>query len=68
MSRYTKEHEKLDIAYGFDRALGYFFQIFDGVDEDGEDNLVTDESDEVICINDLEEHESAGESNPFEKV
>jgi hypothetical protein len=43
MSRYTKEHEKLDIAYGFDRALGYFFQIFDGVDEDGEDNLVTDE-------------------------
>ena len=44
MSRHVinKEDGK-DIAYGHDHAMGYFFQVFDGVDEDGEDNLVVNE-------------------------
>lgn len=43
MSRYTKKQDSLEIAYGFDHATGYFFQVFDGEDEEGEDNLIIDE-------------------------
>ena len=43
MSRFTKQGKDLDIAYGFDPVLGYFFQVFEGTTEDGEDNLVMDE-------------------------
>ena len=44
MSRYTKElgNGKV-VAYGHDKATGYFLQVFDVPDEDGEDNLLIDE-------------------------
>ena len=44
MSRYVKNlGPGKDIAYGHDHATGYFFQLFDGVDEDGNDKLSIDE-------------------------
>lgn len=43
MSRYTKEQDDFEIAYGFDNATGYFFQVFGLPDDDGEDNLIIDE-------------------------
>jgi len=43
MSRYVKKVDTGDVAYGFDIAEGYFFQLF-GDDIDGEDNLIINES------------------------
>jgi hypothetical protein len=44
MSRYVQNiQEGVDVVYGHDHATGYFFQKFDGVDEDGEDILTIDE-------------------------
>jgi hypothetical protein len=44
MSRYVKNLGKdKDVAYGHDHATGYFFQLFDGLDEDGNDVLTVDE-------------------------
>jgi|TARA_R110000772_G_scaffold165696_1_gene277393 hypothetical protein len=44
MSRYTKELDNGKvIAYGYDKATGYFFQVFDVSDENKEDNLLIDE-------------------------
>jgi hypothetical protein len=44
MSRFVETNEQSkEIAYGFDHATGYFFQVFDGVDEDGEDVVELDE-------------------------
>lgn len=42
MSRYVKEQGELEIAYGYDHATGYFFQVF-GPEIDGEENLLIDE-------------------------
>jgi len=44
MSRYSKEIQDgaLTIAYGFDYATGYFFQIFDN-NADPDDNVILDE-------------------------
>jgi hypothetical protein len=45
MSRYTKELENDKyIAYGYDNALGYFFDLFGSPDEHGERDLVICES------------------------
>ncbi len=45
MSRYVKQLENgKEVAYGFDHALGYYLQVFDVPDEDGEDVLLIDES------------------------
>lgn len=45
MSRYVKNiGEGKDVAYGFDIMEGYFFQVFEGVDEDGEEILSVNES------------------------
>ena len=45
MSRYVKQLESgKEIAYGFDHVLGYFLQVFDVPDEDGDDILLIDES------------------------
>ena len=45
MSRYSKLLKNgKEIAWGFDHALGYFFQVFDVPDEDGEDVLLVDRS------------------------
>ena len=44
MSRYTKKLDNgKEVAYGFDHATGYFFQVFDVPDDDGEDHLLIDE-------------------------
>jgi hypothetical protein len=44
MSRHIIELEDgKEIAYGHDHAVGYFFQVFDGETDDGEDNLVINE-------------------------
>ncbi len=44
MSRYTKQLENgKEVAYGFDHAFGYFFQVFDVPDDDGEEILLVDE-------------------------
>ena len=45
MSRYSKELENgKRIAYGFDHVLGYFFDVFDVPDKDGEEHLLIEES------------------------
>jgi len=45
MSRYVKQLESgKEVAWGFDAAVGYFLQVFDVPDEDGEDILLIDES------------------------
>jgi hypothetical protein len=49
MSRYIKQLEdrKLSVAYGFDHALGYFFQVFDLDEsnlEEEESGVIVDES------------------------
>ena len=46
MSRYNKflKRGSTDsVAYGFDNATGYFFQVFEGVDEHGLEILTVDE-------------------------
>lgn len=45
MSRYThpSDQDRL-VVYGHDHAEGYFFHVFDGVDEDGEDILTINET------------------------
>ncbi len=44
MSRYTKDLENGEsVAYGFDRALGYFFDVFGIPDEEGTSQLVVEE-------------------------
>lgn len=45
MSRYTKQSEDTNytIAYGYDHATGYFFQVFDNNVKDDGDDLVLDE-------------------------
>ena len=45
MSRYVVPQEDgKSVAYGFDHATGYFFQVFAAEkDEDGEDILLVDE-------------------------
>jgi hypothetical protein len=44
MSRFTKDlEEERYVAYGFDHATGYFIQVFEAPDEDGEDVLSVDE-------------------------
>jgi len=44
MSRHTKDLENgKELAYGFDWYSGYFFQVFDIPDSDGEDVLIIDE-------------------------
>lgn len=45
MSRYSKFLKKgstEEVAYGFDRVTGYFFQVF-GEDKEGEEVLLVDE-------------------------
>ena len=43
MSRYTKElHDGRTVAYGFDHVFGYFIQVFELPDEDGEDVISLD--------------------------
>jgi hypothetical protein len=45
MSRYIKELENgKTVAYGYDHALGYFFDVFDVPDDDGVENLLIEES------------------------
>ena len=45
MSRYTKHLDgNRFVAYGHDHAIGYFFQVFEEDDEDGEEALSVDES------------------------
>ena len=45
MSRFTKQLEDgKEVAYGFDHAFGYFLDVFDGETEDGEDNIIVQES------------------------
>jgi len=45
MSRYVKQLDNgKHIAYGFDIALGYFIDVFDVPDEDGEERLLLEES------------------------
>jgi hypothetical protein len=44
MSRYVKQLEDgKEIAYGYDHALGYFFQIFETDEKTGEEMAVMDE-------------------------
>ena len=45
MSRYTKQSEDGNhtIAYGYDYATGYFFQVFDNNVKDDEDDLILNE-------------------------
>jgi len=44
MSRYTIQITKeKDIAYGYDEVTGYFFQVFNGLDENGFETLEVDE-------------------------
>ena len=44
MSRHTKELDNGKvIAYGYDKVTGYFLQVFDIPDKDGEDHLLVDE-------------------------
>jgi hypothetical protein len=45
MSRYTKKLDNgKEVAYGWDHATGYFFQVFDVEDEDNKE-------DEYLLIN-----------------
>lgn len=45
MSKYVKQLDNgKHIAYGFDIALGYFIDVFDVPDEDGEEHLLIEES------------------------
>jgi hypothetical protein len=45
MSRYVKELEDGNyISYGFDNALGYFFDLCTASDEDGDSELLIEES------------------------
>jgi hypothetical protein len=45
MSKYVKQLDNgKHIAYGFDIALGYFIDVFDVPDEDGEEHLLLEES------------------------
>jgi len=45
MSRYTKQSEDGNhtIAYGYDYATGYFFQVFDNNAKEDEDDLILSE-------------------------
>jgi len=44
MSRHTKDlGEGKKLEYGFCRYLGFFFQVFDIPDENGEEQLIIDE-------------------------
>jgi len=45
MSRYTKQSEDGNhtIAYGYDYATGYFFQVFDNNAKDDENDLILSE-------------------------
>ena len=45
MSRYSKELENgKRVSYGFDHVLGYFFDVFDVPNKDGEEHLLIEES------------------------
>ena len=45
MSRYTKELDNgKTIAYGYDKTLGYFLDVFDVPDDKGEEVLLIEES------------------------
>lgn len=45
MSRYVKQLDNgKHIAYGYNIALGYFIDVFDVPDEDGEEHLLLKES------------------------
>ena len=45
MSRYVKQLDNgKHVAYGFDVALGYFIDVFDVPDDDGEERLLLEES------------------------
>lgn len=45
MSRYLKkEQDGSTVAYGFDRALGYFIDVFKHEDAEGKINMILEES------------------------
>ena len=45
MSRYVKkEQDGSTVAYGFDRALGYFIDVFGHEDAEGERTMIIEES------------------------
>jgi len=45
MSRYLKkEQDGSTVAYGFDRALGYFIDVFGPEDEEGISQMIVEES------------------------
>ena len=45
MSRYVKkEQDGSTVAYGFDRALGYFIDVFGPEDEEGISQMIVEES------------------------
>ena len=45
MSKYVKQLDNgKHIVYGFDVALGYFIDVYDVPDEDGEEHLLLEES------------------------
>ena len=45
MSRYIKHLDNGKVvAYGHDHVLGYFIDVFDGTDEDGDDILIVEKS------------------------
>ena len=44
LARYSKTLDNgKTVAYGYDHVTGYFLQVFDVVDKDGEDYLLLDE-------------------------
>jgi hypothetical protein len=45
MSRYVKkEQDGSTVAYGFDKALGYFIDVFGPEDEEGISQMIVEES------------------------
>lgn len=45
MSRYVKQMEDgTSVAYGFDKALGYFIDVFGPEDEEGISQMIVEES------------------------
>ena len=44
MSRHVKRRGSLEIAYGYDDGMGYFFQVFDSEQE-------SDENDDGLILN-----------------
>ena len=52
MSRYVKDMDNgKTVAYGFDKTLGYFFDVFDVPDDEGEEVLLIEESSALTGMN-----------------